>query len=161
MQGGLFNSLVRALNEIGVADAMGNTDIPIYVLNVVYPLVPDQLLEFVSNKHAVLVLEEGQPEYIEQEIGMILRRADSDVILAGKDFLPMAGEYTAEVIAAGVGKFIRQHLPEVGNQLKDLGLQRGSYGTEAAGRAAVAGTLCHHGHRAFVPAARNAPSLLR
>ena len=119
VQGGLYNSLMRALNELGLADAEGNSDIPIYVLNVVYPLVPDEILEFASDKRAVLVLEEGQPEYIEQEIGTILRRAGSDAVLAGKDVLPMAGEYKAEVIAEGLGRFLRRHLPQVGNRLED------------------------------------------
>ena len=136
VQGGLYNSLMRALNELGLADAEGNSDIPIYVLNVVYPLVPDEILAFVSDKRAVLVLEEGQPEYIEQEIGTILRRAYSDVILAGKDVLPMAGEYKAEVISEGLGKFLRQHLPQVGNRLEDA-----AYAEEIAALKAQAAEL--------------------
>jgi len=119
VQGGLYNALMRALAELGLADQDGNCDIPIKVLNVVYPLVPDEILGFAEGKRAVLVMEEGQPEYIENEIGTILRRAGSSVILAGKDMLPMAGEYTAEVMAAGVGKFLRAHLPQIGNQLED------------------------------------------
>lgn len=120
VQGGLYNALIRALNELGLADEAGRCDIPIKVLNVVYPLVPAEIVAFAEGKRAVLVLEEGQPEYIENEIGTILRRAGSDVTLAGKDFLPMAGEYTAEVISAGLGKFLRKHLPQIGNQLEDI-----------------------------------------
>jgi len=136
VQGGLYNSLMRALNELGLADAEGNSDIQIYVLNVVYPLVPEEILEFASDKRAVLVLEEGQPEYIEQEIGTILRRAGSDVVLAGKDVLPMAGEYKAEVIAEGLGRFLRQHLPQVGNRLEDA-----AYADEVAALKAQAAEL--------------------
>ena len=119
VQGGLYNSLVRALNELGLADSTGKCDIPIKVLNVVYPLVPEEILGFAEGKRAVLVLEEGQPEYIENEIGAILRRAGCTVTLAGKDILPMAGEYSAEVILNGVGKFLRQHLPRIENKLGD------------------------------------------
>ncbi|MYM55979.1 thiamine pyrophosphate-dependent enzyme [Thalassovita mangrovi] len=119
VQGGLYNALIRALGELGLADASGNCDLPIMALNVVYPLVPDEILSFTKGKRAVLVLEEGQPEYIENEIGTILRRAGSKVTLAGKDVLPMAGEYTSEVIGTGVGTFLRQHLPKIGNQLGD------------------------------------------
>jgi indolepyruvate ferredoxin oxidoreductase, alpha subunit len=119
VQGGLYNALMRALAELGLADNNGNSDLPILALNVVYPLVPDEILEFVKGKSAVLVLEEGQPEYIENEIGSILRRAGSDVYLAGKDVLPMAGEYSSPVIASGIGGFLRQHLPRVGNRLLD------------------------------------------
>ncbi|MCC2098244.1 MAG: indolepyruvate ferredoxin oxidoreductase, partial [Hyphomicrobiales bacterium] len=43
VQGGLYNGLIRALQEIGMADAFGQTDIPILALNVVYPLVPDEI----------------------------------------------------------------------------------------------------------------------
>ena len=119
VQGGLYNALIRSLTELGLCDATGNSDIPIKVLNVVYPLVPDEILAFTADKRAVLVLEEGQPEYIENEIGTILRRAKSDVTLAGKDILPMAGEYTSEVMSTGIGTFLRQQLPQVGNQLGD------------------------------------------
>ena len=41
VQGGMYNAVIRALNHLGLADAYGNSRIPIYVLNVTYPLVPD------------------------------------------------------------------------------------------------------------------------
>lgn len=119
VQGGLYNALIKSLAELGLADSNGNSEIPILALNVVYPLVPDEILDFAADKRAVLVLEEGQPEYIENEIGTIFRRGRSDAILAGKDIMPMAGEYTSEVLSAGVGAFLRQHLPSVGNRLTD------------------------------------------
>ncbi len=115
VQGGLYNALIRALGEIGLADSQGSCDLPILTLNVVHPLVPEDILDFASGKRAVLVLEEGQPEYIENEIGSILRRAGSEAALAGKDVLPMAGEYTSQVIAGGVADFLREYLPNVGN----------------------------------------------
>ena len=119
VQGGLYNALIRTLCELGVADHKGRSDIPIKVLNVVYPLVPEEIIAFGADKKAVLVLEEGQPEFIENEIGTIFRRADLNVTLGGKDFLPMAGEYTSEVMNTGIGKFLRTHLPNIGNQLGD------------------------------------------
>jgi indolepyruvate ferredoxin oxidoreductase alpha subunit len=48
----------------GLSDAYGNSKVPIYVLNVTYPLVPDEVREFCTGKRAVLVVEEGQPEFI-------------------------------------------------------------------------------------------------
>lgn len=119
VQGGLYNGLIRALTEMGLADRDGLSELPILALNVVYPLVPEEILRFAQGKRAVLVLEEGQPEYIENEIGTILRRANSEVRLAGKDVLPLAGEYTSQVMLAGIGKFLRQHLPQLGNMLRD------------------------------------------
>jgi indolepyruvate ferredoxin oxidoreductase, alpha subunit len=120
VQGGIYNSLIRALQELGLADAYGHTDLPLLVLNVVYPLVPEEITRFAAGKTAVLVVEEGQPEYIEHEIGSILRRADLAVKLSGKDVLPMAGEYTSEILLAGVAAFVRAHVPVL-NNLGDQG----------------------------------------
>lgn len=112
VQGGLYNTLIRALQQFGLADAFGQTDIPLIVLNVTYPLVPTQLTEFCLGKRAVLMMEEGQPEYIEQELATLLRRSDIQTPLHGKDMLPQAGEYTAEVMAGGLAKFLQRYLPE-------------------------------------------------
>ncbi|MDO9195688.1 indolepyruvate ferredoxin oxidoreductase subunit alpha [Rhodoferax sp.] len=112
VQGGLYNTLIRALQQFGLADAFGQTDIPLLVLNVTYPLVPAQLGEFCLGKRAVLMMEEGQPEYIEQELATLLRRADIQTPLHGKDLLPQAGEYTTEVMAGGLAKFLQRYLPQ-------------------------------------------------
>ena len=102
VQGGLTNTLIRALQQLGLADAFGRSTIPMMVLNVVYPLVPEQITGFCAGKASVLVIEEGQPDFIEQEIATTLRRADLQTPLHGKDRLPMAGEYTAEVLLQGL-----------------------------------------------------------
>ena len=68
--GGLTNGLLRALARLDLADLYGASRIPIYVLNVAYPLVPDEVKEFCAGKRAVLVVEEGSPEYVEQQINM-------------------------------------------------------------------------------------------
>ena len=112
VQGGLYNTLIRALQQFGLADAFGQTDIPLLVLNATYPLVPQQLGDFCVGKKAVLMVEEGQPEYIEQELATMLRRADIQTPLHGKDLLPQAGEYTTEVMAAGLAKFLQKYLPD-------------------------------------------------
>ena len=119
VQGGIYNALIRALQEIKLADQNANSDIPLLILNVVYPLVPEQIIRFAQDKQAVLIVEEGQPEYIEHEIGSILRRNDVQVTLAGKNVLPMAGEYRSEILIEGVSKFLQKHLPAVGNLLGD------------------------------------------
>ena len=115
VQGGIYNALIRALQEIGLADAQGRCDLPMLVLNVVYPLCPDEIVGFSAGRKAVLVIEESQPEYIEHEISSILRRADVQTALHGKDMLPMAGEYTSEVLVGGLAKFIEKHVPRLGN----------------------------------------------
>jgi len=111
VQGGLYNALIRSLQQLGLADAFGNSDIPLLVLNVTYPLVPEQIGDFCVGKRAVLVVEEGQPEYIEQEIATLLRRRDIQTRLHGKDLLPLGGEYTVEVLASGLTPFAASYLP--------------------------------------------------
>ena len=111
--GGSYNTVIRALQRQGLADSFGETELPIYVLNVVYPLVPNEIVEFCADKRQVLLLEEGQPEYIEQGIQTILRRAGSAAVLRGKDLMPMAGEYTGQVTLMGLTRFIEESGVEV------------------------------------------------
>ncbi|HXZ55869.1 MAG TPA: indolepyruvate ferredoxin oxidoreductase subunit alpha [Burkholderiales bacterium] len=117
VQGGLYNHLVRALQVLELAnsfsDSRGGCRIPILALNVVYPLVPEEITAFCAGKSAVLVIEEGQPEFIEQDIATTLRRADVQTKLHGKDLLPMAGDYSAEVLVRGISRFLGQHAAHV------------------------------------------------
>jgi len=113
VQGGLYNGLTFALKTLGLADAFGASRIPILALNVVYPLVPEEIVEFSRTKKAILVLEEGQPEFIEQEIATILRRADVPGKLHGKDCMHMAGDYNVEALVRGLAKFLAQHAPHL------------------------------------------------
>jgi indolepyruvate ferredoxin oxidoreductase, alpha subunit len=108
VQGGLYNGTMRALYSLGAADIYGETEIPIYVLNVAYPLVDGEVIDFCSNKRAVMVIEEGQPDYIEQGLAQILRRANIAAQICGKDLLPASGEYTGSVLKAAVGQFIQK-----------------------------------------------------
>jgi indolepyruvate ferredoxin oxidoreductase alpha subunit len=109
VQGGLYNTLIRTLERLGLSDSYGDSDIPIYVLNVAYPLVDDEIVTFCSGKNAVLLVEEGQPNFIEQAIGSLLRNAGVGAVLSGKGVFPMAGEYTAQVQRAGIVKFLSSH----------------------------------------------------
>ncbi|MFE3204883.1 thiamine pyrophosphate-dependent enzyme [Embleya sp. NPDC059237] len=113
VQGGLYNTLNRALELLGCSDPYGRTRIPLYVMNVTYPVVDTEIVEFCADKRAVLLLEEGQPDYIEQNLNTILRRAEVAAALHGKDLLPMAGEYTASAVTRGVHAFLSRYLPEV------------------------------------------------
>ncbi|MDO5736210.1 MAG: indolepyruvate ferredoxin oxidoreductase subunit alpha [Propionibacteriaceae bacterium] len=113
VQGGLYNTLNRSLELLGVSDAFGNSQVPLYVMNVAYPVIDSEVLRFCSDKRAVLLVEEGQPDYIEQNINTILRRGGDDVALHGKDLLPIAGEYTPMAVTRGVNAFLRKHLPDM------------------------------------------------
>ncbi|AVA22683.1 MULTISPECIES: indolepyruvate ferredoxin oxidoreductase subunit alpha [unclassified Rhizobium] len=107
--GGMYNGVMRALQQLGLADVYGNSSVPLYVLNVAYPLVDDQMAEFCANKKAVLMVEEGAPEYIEQSLNTILRRRDIQTKVSGKDVLPMGGEYTPPVLVKGIKNFLETH----------------------------------------------------
>jgi indolepyruvate ferredoxin oxidoreductase, alpha subunit len=113
MQGGMYNTTLRALEVMGLADAFGASRVPLYVLNVTYPLIDQEVIRFAQGKRAVLVVEEGQPEFIEQAINTILRRADVQTAVEGKSMLPMAGEYTGGVVRDGLAKFVRAYRADV------------------------------------------------
>jgi indolepyruvate ferredoxin oxidoreductase alpha subunit len=113
LQGGLYNTVLRALERLGLANIYGDSKIPLYVLNVTYPLVPEEFTQFAAGKRAVLIIEEGQPEFIEQAASMFFRQADVPTRIVGKGPLPMAGEYTGAVVLAGLRKFLTEfgHMP--------------------------------------------------
>jgi indolepyruvate ferredoxin oxidoreductase alpha subunit len=111
-QGGLYNATIRALQQIGLSDSFGVTKIPVYCLNVTYPLVPEEVVQFCIGKRAVLIIEEGQPAYIEDAVLAVLRRHEvNGARVHGKDVLPSAGEYTSEVVLTGVARFIETSVP--------------------------------------------------
>ena len=112
-QGGMYNGVIRALQRLGLADINGNCKIPLYNLNVTYPLVQDEFLSFCENKEAVIVIEEGQPEFIEQNLSSFLYRSKSSVALHGKDIFPMAGEYTGQIMLESLTSFIKMTLPDI------------------------------------------------
>jgi len=113
LQGGLYNTVLRALERLGLADVFGSSRVPLYVLNVTYPLVPAEVVEFAAGKRALLVVEEGQPEYLEQAIGLTLRQAGVATEVVGKGPLPRAGEYTGAVVRSGLEAFIKRYRPDV------------------------------------------------
>lgn len=108
LQGGMYNNVIRALQYLGLSDAYGNSRIPLYVMNVTYPMIDSEIEAFASGKDAVLMIEEGQPEYIEQALNTVLRRKGLSTRLHGKDVLPMGGDYTVEAIANGLEAFLEK-----------------------------------------------------
>ena len=125
VQGGIANVALRGLDRLEVEG-----EIPTLVLNVTHPLVPDQLVDFCRGKRAVLVIEEGAPDYIEQALHAILRKRDVSTRVHGKDVLPMAGEYTAEVMTEGLLGFLSRSANDI-----DLSRPRERFEAARAGRA--------------------------
>ncbi|HQF02541.1 MAG TPA: indolepyruvate ferredoxin oxidoreductase subunit alpha [Phycicoccus sp.] len=138
-QGGCYNTLNRAMELLGCADALGESDIPRYVMNVTYPVVDDEIVDFCQGKRAVLLIEEGQPDYIEQNLHAILRRRGLDTALHGKDMLPMAGEYTTAAVTRGLTTFLDRYRPDLVGARPSLLLPAGDpaspFATRVDGRA--------------------------
>ena len=117
-QGGMYNAVIRALQRLGLADIHGDTQVPLYVMNVTYPLIDNEILDFCADKDAVLMVEEGQPNYLEQAIGAILYKAGARVTLTGKGPFPLAGELTGAIMLEGCRSFIADF---AGHMLADQG----------------------------------------
>ncbi|MBL4757764.1 MAG: indolepyruvate ferredoxin oxidoreductase subunit alpha [Rhizobiales bacterium] len=109
LQGGMYNGVVRALQSFGLADEFGKTDIPLLVLNVVYPLVPDELKKFCKDKKAVLIVEEGQPKFMEHEIKSLVLDTGMKTKVSGSDVMLMAGELNGEAMLRGLSAFFKKH----------------------------------------------------
>src|SRR5262249_45477395 len=62
-------------------------------------------------KRAVLVVEEGSPDYIEQQINVELRRADIGTRVYGKGLLPKTGEYTSDVLLGAFARYLSETAP--------------------------------------------------
>jgi indolepyruvate ferredoxin oxidoreductase alpha subunit len=109
LQGGMYNTVIRSLELLGLSDLYGHTKVPLLVLNVTYPLVDAELSRFCNGKRGVLVIEEGQPNFIEQALHGILHHAELTTRVHGKDMLPMAGEYNASTVMDGIAKLVSRY----------------------------------------------------
>src|SRR3990170_5370023 len=92
LQGGLTPTALRALLLLGRADVFGRSRIPLLVLNVIHPLVPEQLVDFLEGKRRVLVLEEGMPNFIEQELKALAYDRGLSVRIEGKGTVAAQGK---------------------------------------------------------------------
>ena len=109
LQGGIYNTVVRQLVEAGLSDAYGGSRIDLMVLNVTYPIVPDEIVAFARGKRAVLVLEEGSPEFIEHFVLQALAQSDAGTKVVGKAFVPATGELSGELVAQGIARFMKKY----------------------------------------------------
>ena len=133
---------MQALAVAGLSATMAQPVLPLLVLNATYPLVPDELADFCRGKRAVLVLEEGHPEFIEFELAALLERAGVRCAIDGKAMMDCAGEYQAEAVVAGVDRFVARHAPGLarprGRRLARRGRCRAPSRRRAARRAGAA-----------------------
>jgi len=82
-------------------------------MNVAYPLIDSEVRRFALGKEAVLMIEEGQPEFIEQGINTSLRQADLQTRIHGKDMFSRAGEYAPTMMLKGLLKFFERYRPDL------------------------------------------------
>ncbi|MDX2030062.1 MAG: indolepyruvate ferredoxin oxidoreductase subunit alpha [Blastocatellia bacterium] len=106
LQGGLTATVLRALELVGAADAAGRTRAPLLILNVIHPLVPEQALDFLAGKKRVLVLEEGMPNFIEQELKALAYDRRLNVEILGKELIGAHGEYVPQLIVSALATFL-------------------------------------------------------
>jgi indolepyruvate ferredoxin oxidoreductase, alpha subunit len=107
--GSLYNSIMRCLYNLGEASLNGECRIPILNLNVTYPVVQEEIIKFIEDKKTVLIIEEGMPNLIEEQIRSIAQRNKIYTELLGKDLMPVNGEYTPDRIIKGLGSFLIQN----------------------------------------------------
>lgn len=107
--GTIFNSAMRCLYNLGEANLSGESRFSILNLNVIHPLVPEEIAGFLRDKKAVLIVEQGMPNLIEEQIRAVAQRSRLGVEIFGKDVLPEAGEYTPEHIIKGIGAFLMKN----------------------------------------------------
>ena len=112
LQGGTYGVVARALARLGAADAFGESEVPLLVLNVIHPLVPEEIVGFLGGKTSVLVVEEGHPAFLEQQIKAIAQDAGLACRVHGKDLIPTTGEYVTGVVRAGVAAYLDRAAPE-------------------------------------------------
>lgn len=113
LQGGSYNGVIRALQLLGLADESGTSAVPLYVMNVAYPVIDNEVRRFALGKDALLMIEEGQPEFIEQSVSTILRQSEIQTPLHGKDMFSRVGEYSPSALLKGLLKFFERYRPDL------------------------------------------------
>jgi indolepyruvate ferredoxin oxidoreductase alpha subunit len=106
MQGGLSNTVLRSLHLLGAADLYGASPVPMLILNVIHPLVPEEILGFLRGKRRVLVVEEGMPNYLEQQLKASAHEARLPVDITGKEMFSPHGEYVPGLVMKGLQAFL-------------------------------------------------------
>ena len=91
---------------LGLADAFGASRVPIYCMNVTYPLIPEEITDFCKNKSGPH--RRRRPACLHRGRGArgTAPAGRERVKVRGKDVLPLAGEYTGEVVLTGISRFL-------------------------------------------------------
>jgi len=106
LQGGTYGVVMRSLTRLGLADAFGHAELPALVLNVIHPLVPEQITDFLKDKDSVMIIEEGHPAFIEQQVRAMAQSERLTCEVYGKNMMPSTGEYITPVVRNGIANYM-------------------------------------------------------
>ncbi|MEM0365371.1 MAG: indolepyruvate ferredoxin oxidoreductase subunit alpha [Candidatus Nitrosocaldus sp.] len=108
--GSIFNSFITAMHELGRADLTGRCYYDMLNLNVVYPIVPEEIIRFASSKDMLFIVEEGAPFYIEESIRSILHAAGINSKVYGKvsngGFIPLTGALDVDTLLEPLARML-------------------------------------------------------
>jgi len=100
-----FNSPSLVPRPLSPAPSFG---VPLLSLHALFPLVEDELAEFLEGKDEVLVVEEGEPALLEREVRAVAQQIGWTGRIVRSEFLPTTGELTTDIVTEGIGKFLRK-----------------------------------------------------
>ena len=105
------NTIARTLQVLGETDSLGRSNFPELCLNVIHPLVPEEIAEFLQDKEQVLIVEEGMPNLIEQQIRAIAQSYGlSQVKILGKGLIPEANELSPMLMLNSLSQWLTQEV---------------------------------------------------
>ena len=99
--GKVWGDLRQALADLGLSDA----SLRLYKVALVWPLEPEQLLDFADGLDEILVVEEKRP-LIEDQIRQALYDAERRPKISGKNHLPASGELTPRLVALALARWL-------------------------------------------------------
>jgi indolepyruvate ferredoxin oxidoreductase alpha subunit len=109
--GMVYNTMLRALSVLGEADETGKCNFPVLCLNVIHPLVPEEIIEFLQDKEQVLIVEEGMPNLLEQQIRAIAQSYGlHNVKIHGKGIVPEAAELSPMLVLNSMSNWLTKEV---------------------------------------------------
>jgi len=117
---GIIVSGISYLHTMEALKFLG-LDLPVLKLGFFYPLPETKIKNFIKDLKKVLIVEELDG-YVEKEITVLAKAANSKLEIFGKNILPEIGEFNSEKIANALAKILGMKL--AGFKVKDLNLPK-------------------------------------
>ncbi len=100
-----FGYTIEALNQLDL------NDIPILKLGMIFPLNPQQIIQFLEKLKQVVIIEELEP-FLEVKIASIAHNYNLDVKVIGKEYFPKYNEYSTGLVASCLSQIFKISPPE-------------------------------------------------